>query len=280
MSTVDITASRRQLRYIHGPGPFDAGSEFRYDPSRLRHPHEEERPEPVDDSLEPAPFVPAEPVRAVRRLRWRSLTRQPRVRVRSLAGFALVATLATGAASILGGLSLGPLDHPTGSRHAAAGLAALPADEQASSQAITSESGPFHPVRTDAPIDYGDSGAMFGADRGGRAHEGQDMFAESGSPLIAVRDGTVIETGNDGGRGNYVGIYSPAEDHTYVYLHMLSPTPLKPGEQVGTGTEVGAMGCTGSCYGTHLHFEVRIGKGVDRKPVDPLPIVRQWPQAP
>jgi murein DD-endopeptidase MepM/ murein hydrolase activator NlpD len=45
---------------------------------------------------------------------------------------------------------------------------------------------------------------------------------------------------------------------------------------------VGELGCSGYCDGPHLHFEVRIGKATLRsetKPVDPLPYLRQWPQA-
>jgi murein DD-endopeptidase MepM/ murein hydrolase activator NlpD len=61
---------------------------------------------------------------------------------------------------------------------------------------------------------------------------------------------------------------------------MLRPTALESGEQVAAGKQVGAMGCTGSCYGTHLHFEVRSGKGIDRKPIDPLPLLKRWPQTP
>jgi murein DD-endopeptidase MepM/ murein hydrolase activator NlpD len=202
------------------------------------------------------------------------------VRVPALLGFTLVTLLATGGASVVGGLPIGPAHAPTGTRSAAGGAAALSGGEEASSQAITSESGPFHPVVADGPVDYGDSGAVFGASRYGHAHEGQDIFAGSGTPLVAVRDGLVIDEGNDGGRGNYVGIYSEPDDQTYVYMHMLRPTALESGEQVAAGKQVGAMGCTGSCYGTHLHFEVRSGKGIDRKPIDPLPLLKRWPQTP
>ena len=41
-------------------------------------------------------------------------------------------------------------------------------------------------------------------------HEGQDVFAPAGTPLVAIRDGRVVEKGDDGGRGNYVAIWSPA----------------------------------------------------------------------
>jgi murein DD-endopeptidase MepM/ murein hydrolase activator NlpD len=198
--------------------------------------------------------------------------------MRAVAGSAVLGVVATGVLSLIGGVPLAPLgsDEVGRSRSVAAvGPAALP-----TSQAITSEPGPVHPVRMEGAIDYGDSGARFGAARWGHVHEGQDVFADSGTPLVAVRDAVVLETGNDGGRGNYAAIYSAAEDQTYVYMHMLQPSPLRRGEEVPAGAEVGAMGCTGSCYGTHLHFEVRLGRGVERKPIDPLSLLRSWPQVP
>ena len=61
---------------------------------------------------------------------------------------------------------------------------------------------------------------------------------------------------------------------------MLRATWLKPGDEVAASTQVGAMGCSGYCDGTHLHFEIRLGKGIERKPIDPLPQLKRWPQVP
>jgi len=124
-------------------------------------------------------------------------------------------------------------------------------------------------------VRYGEGQAAFGADRGGRMHEGQDLFAPAGTPLVAVRDGVVLETGDDGGRGNYVAIFSPAERETYLYLHMLEPAAVDPGARVRTGQRVGRVGCTGSCFGDHLHFELREGRGAERPPRDPGALLRQ-----
>jgi murein DD-endopeptidase MepM/ murein hydrolase activator NlpD len=120
--------------------------------------------------------------------------------------------------------------------------------------------------------------------RAGRSHEGQDVFANAGTPLVAVAEGVVIEEAGaqsalSGGRGNYVAIHSQADDRTYVYLHMRHRSPLRQGDAVRAGERVGAVGCTGSCYGTHLHFEVRLGRGTEEKPIDPLPLLRRWPQS-
>jgi murein DD-endopeptidase MepM/ murein hydrolase activator NlpD len=124
------------------------------------------------------------------------------------------------------------------------------------------------PVRGD--VDWGEADARFGAFRGGHMHEGQDIFAPAGTPLVAIRDGRVVETGDDGGRGNYVAIWSSEARHTFVYLHMLRPTPLRVGDAVRMGERVGRVGCTGACWGDHLHFEVRDGRGTTGQTHDPL----------
>jgi murein DD-endopeptidase MepM/ murein hydrolase activator NlpD len=137
------------------------------------------------------------------------------------------------------------------------------------------------------PHDFGDGQARFGALRYGHVHEGQDIFGKVGTPEVATHDGVVVDRGRDGGRfsggrGNYVVIYSPADNRSFVYMHMLKASPVQLGDQVHAGQQVGELGCSGSCDGPHLHFEVRIGKATLRsetKPVDPLPYLRQWPQA-
>ena len=129
------------------------------------------------------------------------------------------------------------------------------------------------PVR--GPMDFGEAGARFGAGRSGHAHEGQDLFAPPGTPLVSVRDGKVVEKGDDGGRGNYVAIWSRAARRTFVYLHMRRPTPLGSGERVSAGERIGAVGCTGSCWGDHLHLEVRGGRGTTGGAHDPLPLLRR-----
>lgn len=121
--------------------------------------------------------------------------------------------------------------------------------------------------------DFGEVQARFGTQRSGHSHEGQDVFAPAGSPLVAVTDGEVLETGDDGGRGNYVGIYSPRMGRTFVYLHMQSPARVSTGDYVRAGQRVGELGCTGSCDGDHLHFESRRGRGLEAPPTDPLALL-------
>jgi murein DD-endopeptidase MepM/ murein hydrolase activator NlpD len=143
--------------------------------------------------------------------------------------------------------------------------------------AVELEPASWFPVR--GTIDFGGHDARFGAWRGGHMHEGQDVFADPGTPLVAIREGRVVETGDDGGRGNYVAIWSPDRDRTLVYLHMLRATPYGVGDPVEAGARVGAVGCTGSCWGDHLHLELRAGRGTTGRPLDPLPLLRRLAQA-
>jgi len=126
------------------------------------------------------------------------------------------------------------------------------------------------------PFNWGQGEAAYGSARSDHVHEGQDMFARAGTPLVAVTDGVVVESGADGGRGNCVAIHDPVARRTYVYFHMTAPSPVGQGERVAAGDRVGAVGCTGSCFGDHLHFEIRRGRGTTGPSRDPLPELRRW----
>jgi murein DD-endopeptidase MepM/ murein hydrolase activator NlpD len=199
------------------------------------------------------------------------------------AGLAVTVALALGAGlgSALG-LPVPGLDQGAGSRSLLNSASLFGIDPGTPTGLVR---GFVFPVR--GPHDFGDKIARFGAPRSGHIHEGQDIFGKSGTPEVAVHDGIVVDRGkvsdaDSGGRGNFLAIYSPDENRSFVYMHMLKPSPVQLGKQVHAGELVGQLGCTGECDGPHLHFEVRIGKaslGADTKPVDPLPFLKQWPQS-
>ena len=98
--------------------------------------------------------------------------------------------------------------------------------------------------------------------RWGRMHEGIDIAAGSGTPIVASAGGTVITAGWMGGYGNLIVV-----DHggglATAYAH-LSSFAIGYGSQVSQGQTLGYVGCTDHCYGPHLHFEVRVnGSAVD-----------------
>lgn len=136
---------------------------------------------------------------------------------------------------------------------------------------------PSFPVR--GAFNWGQAAAAFGGPRGGRAHEGQDVMSRTGTPVVAVRPGEVLETGNDGGRGNYLDLYDPRTKATYVYMHMNRPPTVGAGDRVRSGQRIGEVGCTGSCFGDHLHFEIRAGRGIAGAARDPRPLLERWAAA-
>src|SRR6185312_13925853 len=100
--------------------------------------------------------------------------------------------------------------------------------------------------------------------RWGRMHEGIDIGVGYGTPIHAAAAGTVIYCGWETGYGNFVVIDHGGNLST-AYGHQERIT-VSCGEHVEQGQVIGYVGCTGHCFGQHLHFEVR----VDGNPVDPL----------
>lgn len=95
-------------------------------------------------------------------------------------------------------------------------------------------------------------------------HHGIDLAADKGSPILAYKAGTVIETGSSEIYGNYVLIRHSDSLETF-YGHM-SEISVKEGERVLAGSTVGIIGSTGKSTGTHLHFEIHLnGQRVDPK---------------
>ena len=151
------------------------------------------------------------------------------------------------------------------------------ADELRSGATEIADPGPFNPL--DAKPDYGNAENAFGNARG-RPHEGQDILAPEGSRIVAPTDGRVIDGGTDSSRGNWLAIYDAERGQTYNFFHMNAPALVSAGDAVDAGEKVGEVGCTGSCWGAHLHFEVRDGRDPYGTARDPLPLLQRWPRPP
>ena len=94
-------------------------------------------------------------------------------------------------------------------------------------------------------------------------HNGLDIVAVAGTPILAATGGTVTEVGDDDERGNYIVITSP-ESITTTYCHMQSSAIKLSGKSVSQGDVIGYVGNTGKSTGPHLHFEVAVyGKNFD-----------------
>lgn len=87
-------------------------------------------------------------------------------------------------------------------------------------------------------------------------HNGIDMAAPGGSPILAAYDGTVVAAAYNGSMGNYVMIDHGDSLYT-IYMHA-SALYVSKGQEVRKGDTIAAVGSTGRSTGNHLHFSVRL----------------------
>jgi murein DD-endopeptidase MepM/ murein hydrolase activator NlpD len=118
--------------------------------------------------------------------------------------------------------------------------------------------------------DYGDG---LGA---GRNHQGQDVFADCGTKLVAARAGKVEFNQVHDAAGNYLVIDGKKTDTDYAYMHLEAPSDLTEGEKVKTGEAIGRVGETGNASGCHLHFEMWDRGYQQGGPADPAPELKRW----
>jgi len=131
------------------------------------------------------------------------------------------------------------------------------------------------------PHDYGGPDSRFGAGRAGHTHQGQDVAAAEGTPLVAPRPGTITTVDYQAGGAGYYVVEADADGtHWYVFMHLEEgSTAVTEGQQVGVGQRLGSVGATGDATGPHLHFEEWIGPWqAGGHAVDPLPLLQSWDQ--
>lgn len=93
-------------------------------------------------------------------------------------------------------------------------------------------------------------------------HNGVDMAAPGGSPILAAYDGTVVAAGYSGTMGNYIYL-NHGSGLVTIYMHA-SALYVSTGQNVSKGDKIAAVGTTGRSTGNHLHFGVRLnGSYVD-----------------
>jgi murein DD-endopeptidase MepM/ murein hydrolase activator NlpD len=118
----------------------------------------------------------------------------------------------------------------------------------------------------------------FGAprDSGARVHQGVDIFAPRGTPVVAAADGLVTSVGTNGLGGNVVWLMRPMRGESLYYAH-LDTQLVTAGSYVRRGDVLGTVGNTGNARGgpTHLHFGIYASGGA----VDPLPYLVSVPPA-
>lgn len=105
----------------------------------------------------------------------------------------------------------------------------------------------------------------------GRKHEGQDIFAPRGTPILSATSGYIYNIGENNLGGQTVSVISKG-GRVYYYAHLDSyASGIKIGDHVTTRTVLGYVGATGNAQGTppHLHFGVYTSSGA----INPLPLL-------
>jgi murein DD-endopeptidase MepM/ murein hydrolase activator NlpD len=104
---------------------------------------------------------------------------------------------------------------------------------------------------------------------GGRSHEGSDVFAAMGTPLVAITDGRITYSGVGSLSGNWL-ILTGDDGHEYMYMHNRENVVTEG--RVRAGQQIATVGDTGNAQGTppHLHFEFHPDAG---EPVNPYSLL-------
>jgi murein DD-endopeptidase MepM/ murein hydrolase activator NlpD len=117
---------------------------------------------------------------------------------------------------------------------------------------------------------------------GGRGHDGQDMFAKCGTPVVAAQGGKVRKAGFHPVGGNFIVLTEQETGLDAVYMHLAHRPRVRPRERVETDQRIGSVGDTGNAWGCHLHFELWTAPGwyAGGEAVDPLPRLQRWDAQP
>jgi murein DD-endopeptidase MepM/ murein hydrolase activator NlpD len=136
--------------------------------------------------------------------------------------------------------------------------------------------GYMFPIR--GPHQFNLGAGRFGAAREGHVHQGQDVIAACGTPLVAARGGTVLYSGYHALAGYYVVIDGQGTGVDQAYMHLREPALVSTGARIYTGQPIGEVGDTGDAQGCHLHFEEWSPPGWYKggRPFDPLADLRRW----
>jgi murein DD-endopeptidase MepM/ murein hydrolase activator NlpD len=130
------------------------------------------------------------------------------------------------------------------------------------------------------PHTFGGADALFGAGRTGHIHQGQDVVAAEGTPVLAPLAGTIVARDYQAsGAGFYLTLDVP-DGRSFFFAHCAKDTfAVALNQAVAAGQQLCRVGHTGDASGPHLHFEIWVGgwrRGTASRPVDPLPQLQAW----
>ena len=130
---------------------------------------------------------------------------------------------------------------------------------------------------------FGGAVARFGAGRTGHIHQGQDIIAAEGTPVVTPVAGIVHWRAYQAGGAGYYVVIRGDNGPDYAFMHFQEGSALvAKGQRVAAGQRIASVGNTGDSQGAHLHFEIWPDgwyATADSHPVDPLPQLLAWAAA-
>ncbi|MEA2310606.1 MAG: hypothetical protein QOE28_574 [Solirubrobacteraceae bacterium] len=130
------------------------------------------------------------------------------------------------------------------------------------------------------PYSFGGDDARFGAARNGHIHQGQDIIAAEGTPVVTPVAGVVYWRAYQAGGAGYYVVVRGDDGNDYVFMHFQAGSTLvDKGQRVAAGQQLANIGATGDAQGPHLHFEIWPDgwySSKDSHPIDPLPALQAW----
>jgi murein DD-endopeptidase MepM/ murein hydrolase activator NlpD len=172
-----------------------------------------------------------------------------------------------------------PVKHAPARRPAKPKTTPVPAatPSGAPTPAQTVAQGAIFPVS--GPHSFGGPENRFGAGRVGHVHQGQDVLASEGLPVLAPLAGAIVTTGYQAGGAGWYVAEQTGDGLSFFFAHCeAGSVGVKPEASVRAGQQLCLVGQTGDATGPHLHFEIwvggwRVGNGY---PIDPLPYLEDW----
>jgi murein DD-endopeptidase MepM/ murein hydrolase activator NlpD len=143
--------------------------------------------------------------------------------------------------------------------------------------AQTVAAGAVFPVA--GPHNFGGPEDRYGAPRGEHVHQGQDVLAAEGTPVLAPIAGSISSTSYQAGGAGYYVVEHTAVGFDFMFAHCQAGTfAVSSGQSVAAGAPLCHAGQTGDATAPHLHFEMWVGGwwAPGGHPIDPLPYLEAW----
>jgi murein DD-endopeptidase MepM/ murein hydrolase activator NlpD len=127
---------------------------------------------------------------------------------------------------------------------------------------------------------FGGADGRFGAGRTGHIHQGQDVLAAEGVPVVAPLAGTIVARDYQASAAGFYLTMDAADGRSFFFAHCQKDTfAVTVGQAVAAGQQLCRVGQTGDASGPHLHFEIWLNgwrRDKSSAPIDPLAQLRAW----